>query len=110
MKNIIVVTDTEEQLQGIIRGIEALDTEHNIGILHGQHSMEIVDEACQLIAELANATLVMSPTITLQDVHKKHNTQLRTVYVDVPRDKTRDKIIEYMKEYYSDIVELITKD
>ena len=110
MKNIIVVTDTEEQLQGIIRGIEALDTEHNIGILHGQHSMEIVDEACQLIAELANATLVMSPNVLLQDVHKKHSTQLRTVYVDVPRDKTRDEIIEYMKEYYSDIVELITKD
>ena len=56
MKYILIATDTEEQLQGIIRGIEALDEKHEIGILHGVHSVTEIDEPCQLIAELANAT------------------------------------------------------
>ena len=108
MKNILIATDTEEQLQGIIRCIEALDEKHEVGILHGVHSVTEIDEPCQLIAELANATLVLSPNITLQDI--KRSGTLRTIYVDVPKDKSREEILLYMKDYYSDIVSLILNE
>lgn len=85
-----------------------LDEKHEIGILHGVHSVTEIDEPCQLIAELANATLVLSPNITLQDI--KRSGTLRTIYVDVPKDKSREEIIQYMKDYYSDIVPLILKE
>ena len=43
-RNIIVIAPTEEAMQGIIRGIEALDSEHKVGIIHGTYGVDAVDE------------------------------------------------------------------
>ena len=100
-RNIIVVASTEERMQGMIRGIESLDTEHEVGIIHGTYGNDAIDEVVLLLADLANALILKEESIPVPEeteVTKGKNIH----YIDVPLPKElndRESIISYMTKY-----------
>ena len=65
LRNIIILTNTEAQMQGLIRAIEELDENHDIGIIHGSYGKDAVDEVTLVLAELANARILKQSNIKM---------------------------------------------
>lgn len=108
MKNIIILAENEEQMQGIIRGVEALDSNREIGIIHGAYSadgVEINSEVLAIMAELAEATILH--TANIPDFTHPRNIPIRNVMIDVPNDLSRNDLIEYMKDHNKDLINIL---
>lgn len=109
MINTVIYTKTEEQMQGIIRGIEALDSENKVGIIHGAYNMEVIDETSQLISDLTNAVI-----ITTQELSFPLNDDGEEVIPDnvirlfIPEELQRDEVIDYISHKYPDIIIMIS--
>ena len=105
-RNVIVLADTEEQMQGIIRGIEALDKENKIGIMHGMHGLSEVDEITMILAEVAGAVIIHSFSITPKE--HPQGKALKYFPLAVP-NTTREQVIAYIKVEYPNLIEDILK-
>lgn len=121
LKNVIVVARSDEELQGMIRGIEALNTEFKVGIIYGcvvnDSDNNTLSEAVLLLAQVTNASFVLPDTLQSPDSIKGIevlNDSNTFHYIHIPTTNTekecnREVIIEYMKENYSDLIEEILK-
>ena len=100
----MILTDgSEEMMQGIIRGIEALDKDHQIGIIYGQYETSIVSEAEHLLASLANATIVHTPNIVYDE-------PVNSYVLDIPEElDNRETIISYIKDKYPNLIKDLLK-
>ena len=103
-RNIIVIAHTEEAMQGIIRGIEALDSEHEVGIIHGTYGVDAVDEVTLILAELANATIVKEGSI-LMTQHPK-GIGIQFMDLEFPEDikDDRDAYIDYITNHMKNLI------
>ena len=103
-RNIIVIAPTEEAMQGIIRGVEALDSEHEVGIIHGTYGVNAVDEVTLILAELANATIVKEGSI-LMTQHPK-GIGIQFMDLEFPEDikADRDAYIDYITNHMKDLI------
>lgn len=105
MKSIMIIMETQERMQGVIRGIEELDEDHTLGIIHGSSlDDKPQDEILNIIADLANATIVKSPNIHLADHPQgKH---INVYNVEIPQDVNddRDSVKQYLTKHYDSIV------
>lgn len=103
-RNIIVIAPTEEAMQGIIRGIEALDSEHEVGIIHGTYGVDAVDEVTLILAELANATIVKEESI-LMTQHPK-GIGIQFMDLEFPEDikDDRDAYIDYITNHMKNLI------
>lgn len=103
-RNIIVIAPTEEAMQGIIRGIEALDSEHEVGIIHGTYGVDAVDEVTLILAELANATIVKEGSI-LMTQHPK-GIGIQFMDLEFPEDikDDRDTYIDYITNHMKNLI------
>ena len=103
-RNIIVIAPTEEAMQGIIRGIEALDSEHEVGIIHGTYGVDAVDEVTLILAELANATIVKVGNI-LMTPHPK-GIGIQFMDLEFPDDikDDRDAYIDYITNHMKNLI------
>lgn len=108
-KNVIVLAETEEQLQGIIRGIESLDKEHQIGIILGVHTkdeshtqddLNMTTEIIGIMADVTGATVIHTSEKN-KPVCK--NKEINTLTINVP-DDSRLIVMDKIKENYPDIV------
>lgn len=108
-KNVIILAESEEQLQGIIRGIEALDKERQIGIILGVHTQDgvhtkddlnMTTDIVGIMAEVTGATVIHTSEKN-KPVCK--NKEINTLIVDVP-DDSRLIVMDKIKENYPDIV------
>lgn len=103
-KNVIISADSEEQMQGIIRGIEALDTNRQIGIIMGtyiQEDSKMSNEIVGILADVADATVIYTSEMS----KPSHPTDIpiKTMQLSVP-DSDREKIIDYIKTEYPNII------
>lgn len=105
-KNIIVMTEgSEEVLQGMIRGIEALDSERRIGIIYGTHNSKGLSEAEGVLLDVTKAIVVCTSGFNLGEALSSNG---RFIPLPIPDDileGNRDSVIAFIKEYYSNIVE-----
>ena len=103
-RNIIVIAPTEEAMQGIIRGIESLDLEHEVGIIHGTYGVDAVDEVTLILAELANATIVKVGSI-LMTQHPK-GIGIQFMDLEFPEDikDDRDAYIDYITNHTKNLI------
>ena len=103
-RNIIVIAPTEEAMQGIIRGVEALDSEHEVGIIHGTYGVDAVDEVTLILAELANATIVKVGNI-LMTQHPK-GIGIQFMDLEFPEDikDDRDAYIDYITNHMKNLI------
>ena len=103
-RNIIIIAPTEEAMQGIIRGIEALDSEHEVGIIHGTYGVDAVDEVTLILAELANATIVKEGSI-LMTQHPK-GIGIQFMDLEFPEDikDDRDSYIDYITNHMKNLI------
>ena len=103
-RNIIVIAPTEEAMQGIIRGVEALDSEHEVGIIHGTYGVDAVDEVTLILAELANATIVKVGSI-LMTSHPK-GIGIQFMDLEFPEDikDDRDAYIDYITNHMKNLI------
>lgn len=103
-RNIIVIAPTEEAMQGIIRGVEALDSEHEVGIIHGTYGVDAVDEVTLILAELANATIVKEGSI-LMTQHPK-GIGIQFMDLEFPEDikDDRDAYIDYITNHMKNLI------
>ena len=99
LRNIMVITKTEAQMQGIIRGIESLDTEHQIGIIHGAYDVDVIDKITLTLAEVTGALIVKTPNVLMQDV-MIHNNPILHIDVPVPEDDNVTHVINVITEEY----------
>lgn len=102
-RNIIVIGKNEEIMQGLIRGIEALDTNNQISIIHGAEDDQyagdtVLSEALWVLTDLTESVVVMDAECTLL----QHNPdRVRDVYL-IPllsEYTTRDEVIEHIKKF-----------
>ncbi len=105
-RNIIVIGKNEEIMQGIIRGIEALDANNQISIIHGitdsfyaedEEPTKITEPLC-ILADLTESILVMDAECTFL---KYHPDKVKDVYL-IPllsEYTTRDEVIEHIKKF-----------
>jgi len=108
-RNVMIIAPSEELMQGILRGIEALDTEHKIGIIHGAAKNHL-DDVELILAELASAIIIKTPDIA-QEEHPTHKT---VQYYDVliPQDVQRGdrtQVIDYVKSHLGNIIDELLK-
>ena len=103
-RNIIVIAPTEEAMQGIIRGIESLDSEHEVGIIHGTYGVDAVDEVTLILAELASATIVKVGSI-LMTPHPK-GIGIQFMDLEFPEDikDDRDAYIDYITNHMKNLI------
>lgn len=103
-RNIIVIAPTEEAMQGIIRGVESLDSEHEVGIIHGTYGVDAVDEVTLILAELANATIVKEGSI-LMTQHPK-GIGIQFMDLEFPEDikDDRDAYIDYITNHMKNLI------
>lgn len=102
-RNIIVIGKNEEIMQGIIRGIEALDTNNQISIIHGAEDDQYagdntLSEALWILADLTEAIVVMDAECTLL----QHNPdRVKDIYfIPLLSEYTnRDEVIEHIKKF-----------
>ena len=96
-RNIIVVGKDEETMQGLIRGIEAIDKENQLSIIHGVNEPSTITEALWIIADLAEAIVVADADSTIpqleQHVSQVYFIPLLTEYT------TREEVIEHIKKF-----------
>lgn len=104
-KNIIVMTEgSEEVLQGMIRGIEALDSDRRIGIIYGAHNSKGLSEAEGVLLDVTKAVVVCTMDFNLGEFLGN----CKCIPLAFPSDVlegNRDSVIAFIKEYYSNIVE-----
>lgn len=103
-KNVIILADSEEQMQGIIRGIEALDTNRQIGIIMGTHAQEdsqCANEIIGVLADVADATVIY--TSEMSKPSHPTDTPIKTMQLSIP-DSDREKIIDYIETEYPNII------
>lgn len=102
-RNIIVIGKNEEIMQGLIRGIEALDTSNQISIIHGAEDDQyagdtVLSEALWVLTDLTKSVVVMDAECTLL----QHNPdRVKDVYL-IPllsEYTTRDEVIEHIKKF-----------
>ena len=109
MINTVIYTKTEEQMQGIIRGIEALDSDHKIAIIHGAFNMEVIDETSQLISDLTNAVIITTQEISFPlDNDGKEVIPQNVLQLHIPEELQRDEVIDYISHHYPDILMMIS--
>ena len=103
-RNIIIIAPTEEAMQGIIRGIEALDSEHEVVIIHGTYGVDAVDEVTLILAELTNATIVKVGSI-LMNQHPK-GIGIQFMDLEFPEDikDDRDAYIDYITNHMKNLI------
>lgn len=101
MKNIIILAKTEEQMQGIIRGIEQLDTNHEIGIIYGSFTDREVSEVTKVLIDVAEATVVHTGVIKEDAQYKMY--QLNNIPTD-DRNNVIDYIINNHKGIIKDLI------
>ena len=103
-RNIIVIAPTEEAMQGIIRGIEARDSEDEVGMIHGTYGVDAVDEGTLILAELANAAIIKTKS-TKRTPHPKG---IDITYLDLtfPADIKDDRkaYIDYITNHMNDLI------
>ena len=103
-RNIIIIAPTEEAMQGIIRGIEALDSEHEVGIIHGTYGVDAVDEVTLILAELANASIIKTKSTKMTP----HPKGIDINYLDLtfPADikDDRDAYIDYITNHMNNLI------
>jgi len=108
LKNIMILTDgNEEQMQGMIRGVEALDTDHQIGIVYGTHDSEEISEVELILADLANAIVLKTEKVKAIPHHQ--NNPITYMDINVPAGD-RETIISYIKNEYPNLVQDILKN
>ena len=106
-RNVLVITDgSEEQMQGIIRGIEFLDTDHQIGIIYGQHDSTEVTEVELILADLSQAVVLKTARVNMKE-HPQHK-DVPSMDINVP-DGDRADIVKYIKDEYPNIIDLLLK-
>lgn len=102
-RNIIVIGKDEETMQGLIRGIEAIDKENQLSIIHGAEDDQyagdtILSEALWVLTDLTESIIVMDADCTLL----QHNPdRVKDVYL-IPllsEYTTRDEVIEHIKKF-----------
>lgn len=103
-RNIIVIAPTEEAMQGIIRGIEALDSEHEVGIIHGTYGVDAVDEVTLILAELANATIVKEGSILMTQHPKGIGIQFMDLEFPDDIKDDRDAYIDYITNHMKNLI------
>ena len=103
-RNIIVMAPTEEAMQGIIRGIEALDSEHEVGIIHGTYGVDAVDEVTLILAVLANASIIKTKS-TKRTPHPK-GIGIQFMDLEFPEDikDDRDAYIDYITNHMKNLI------
>lgn len=97
MKNVVILAETEEQMQGIIRGIETLDTNKDIGIIYGSSTDREISEAIKVLIDVAEATVVCTPQINTD------GTKSPVYRIDVPNDD-RSSVIDYIVNNHKGII------
>lgn len=104
-KNIIVMTEgSEEVLQGMIRGIEALDSDRRIGIIYGAHNSKGLSESEGVLLDVTKAVIVCTMDFNLGESLGNY----KCIPLAFPSDVLegdRNIVINFIKEYYSNIVE-----
>lgn len=103
-RNIIVIAPTEEAMQGIIRGIEALDSEHEVGIIHGTYGVDAVDEVTLILAELANATIVKEGSILMTQHPKGIGIQFMDLEFPDDIKDDRESYIDYITNHMKNLI------
>jgi len=100
-RNIIVVASTEERMQGMIRGIESLDTEREVGIIHGTYGNDAIDEVVLLLADLANAVIVKEESIPApEETEATKGKNIHYLNIPLPGElNNRESIIEYIANF-----------
>lgn len=103
-RNIIVIAPTEEAMQGIIRGVEALDSEHEVGIIHGTYGVDAVDEVTLILAELANATIVKEGSILMTQHPKGIGIQFMDLEFPDDIKDDRESYIDYITNHMKNLI------
>ena len=102
-RNIIVIGKNEEIMQGMIRGIEAIDANNQLSIIHGAEDDQyagddVLSEALWVLTDLTESVVVMDAECTLL----QHNPdRVKDVYL-IPllaEYTTRDEVIEHIKKF-----------
>ena len=103
-RNIIVIAPTEEAMQGIIRGVEALDSEHEVGIIHGTYGVDAVDEVTLILAGLANSTIVQVGSILMTQDPKRIAIQFMDLEFPEDIKDDRDAYIDYITNHMKNLI------
>lgn len=106
IKNVVIYADSEEQMQGIIRGIEQLDTEHEIGIIYGTYTEDVLSEPIRVLVDVAQAVVVDTGRLDKDDTDSLKRYVLRHVPNDAERDDVVDWLITNHKHIIQDLKEL----
>lgn len=101
MKNVVIFAETEEQMQGIIRGIEQLDENHEVGIIYGSYTDKEISEALKVLIDVAEATVVHTGFLTVNDTMKEY------VLKGIPNDE-RTNVIDYLTSNKKGIIKDLT--
>ena len=107
-RNVMIITEgSEEQMQGIIRGIEALDTEHKIGIIYGTANSTATTEVEMILADLAKALIIKTAGVDIVEPPQGKDT---TPYMDINvPDGDRETVINYIQKEYPTLIGDILK-
>ena len=109
-KNIVILTEgSEELMQGIIRGIEALDKNHQIGIIYGQYDHPEMTEAEAILVDLTNSVIVKTPHMKAIAPAGKEVESIDLSFTEDIYNANRDTIIEYIKDNYDYLISEILK-
>lgn len=125
MTNVMIFAETMEEVQGIIRGIEQLDSDHKICIIHGAPcSDRFVGETNIILAEVANAVVITAdymkvaphprniPTqvykVTLDDSIIQKANRRHSEGIDYSEDSLVKEVIDSIVNNYPSIVEELT--
>ena len=103
-RNIIVIAPTEEAMQGIIRGIESLDSEHEVGIIHGTYGVDAVDEVTLILAELANASIIKTESTKMTPHPKGIGIRYMDLEFPVDIEDDRNAYIDYINSQMKDLI------
>lgn len=102
-RNVIILMTSEEAMQGVIRGIEALDVDHEVGIIHGAYNITEVDEVTLILAELAGALIIKTPEIKMNNKHPQGKA-IPYMDIELPVMKDRNDYIKYITIHMQDLL------
>lgn len=103
MKNIMIITNNDERMQGIIRGIESIDAEHRLNIIYGAGD-STVTEVQLIMADLAEATLLITEEVQVP-AHPQGKA-ITQYLINIP-DSDRQTIIEYMQDNCKHLIDTL---
>jgi hypothetical protein len=106
IKNVVIYADSEEQMQGIIRGIEQLDTEHEISIIYGTYTEDVLSEPIKVLIDVAQAVVIDTGRLDKDDTDSLKRYVLRHVPNDAERNDVIDWLITNHKHIIQDLKEL----